>query len=197
MMDGRPLYPHGHHPVRRNRSIDGLYEATALSRTEHPVRYYYIDFDLSVRFAEGQPHLVLGDVGREDKVPELSADVPYDPFKVDVFSLGNLYHKEFVLVSYRIWSPIKLNEDANRAVQKYHNMEFLLPMIERMKQHHPAQRPNMDDVESQWKRIQAESSFMAPWRCSSKSETMIERALNDTVAAALGSLKNLKKSFVH
>ena len=100
MMDGRPLYPHGHHPVRRNRSIDGLYEATALSRTEHPVRYYYIDFDLSVRFAEGQPHLVLGDVGREDKVPELSADVPYDPFKVDVFILGNLFRQSFLQVCF-------------------------------------------------------------------------------------------------
>ena len=96
MMDGRPLFPQGHHPVRLSYSVDGLYEISAMSRTDHPVRYYYIDFGLSVHFKEGQPHLVLGDVGREDKVPELSVDVPYDPFKVDVFTLGNMYYKEFV-----------------------------------------------------------------------------------------------------
>ena len=98
MMDGRPLFPQGHHPVRLGYSIDGLCEVTPLSRTENPVRYYYIDFDLSIRFAEGEPHLALGDVGREDKVPELSSDIPYNPFKVDVFALGNMYYKEFYLV---------------------------------------------------------------------------------------------------
>ena len=99
MMDGRPLYPQGYHPVRQNVTPDALYEITPLSRTDHPVRYFYIDFDLSMRFAEGEPRLATGDVGRDDKVPELSKGVPYDPFKVDIFSLGNLYYKEFELVS--------------------------------------------------------------------------------------------------
>ena len=98
MMDGQPLFPHGHHPVRINYTVDALHKIAPLSRTDHPVRYYYIDFDLSMRFAEGEPHLAIGDVGREDKVPELSADVPYDPFKVDIFALGNLYYKHFCLV---------------------------------------------------------------------------------------------------
>lgn len=95
MMDGRALYPQGHHPVRLNFTPDALYEVAPLARAGNSVQYYYIDFDLSVRFAEGEPRLVVGDVGREDKVPELSNDVPYDPFKVDIFALGHLYYEEF------------------------------------------------------------------------------------------------------
>lgn len=98
MMDARTLYPEGHHPVRRNFTPDALYEVTPLSRADYSVRYYFIDFDLSVRFEEGEPHDVIGDVGRDNQVPELSDDVPYNAFKVDIFALGNLYYKEFCMV---------------------------------------------------------------------------------------------------
>ena len=84
----------------------------------------------------------------------------------------------------------------NYTPQKFHDMDFLLPMLDRMKQHKPEHRPDIDDVISQWKTIRAKNMFMASWRCSPKSETMIERALNDTVAVALGGLKTLKKSFI-
>ncbi len=95
MMDGRALYPGGYHPVRRNYTPDAMFNATPLTRTEQPVRYFYIDFGLSVMFSDGDPHYAVGDVGRDDKVPELSSDIPYDPFKVDIYALGNLYFKEF------------------------------------------------------------------------------------------------------
>lgn len=95
MMDGKPLFPSGHHPVRMNYSPDAVYELTPLSRAEHPVRYYYVDFGLSVRFPAGSPSLVVGDVGRNAEVPELSSTVPYDAFKADIYALGNLYDKEF------------------------------------------------------------------------------------------------------
>ena len=98
MMDARALYPEGYHPARRFVTPDGERQATPLSRTDYPVRYYYIDFDLSVRFEEGQSHNVIGDVGRDNEVPELSNDVPYNAFKVDIFALGNLYFKEFCKV---------------------------------------------------------------------------------------------------
>ncbi len=98
MMDGRPLYPHDHHPMRLNHSSDGVFELTPLSRTEHPVRYYFIDFGLSSLFRQGEPPIVLGRAGRDKEVPELSSEVPYNAYKVDVFALGNLYYKEFLLV---------------------------------------------------------------------------------------------------
>ena len=99
MMDARPLYPEGHHPVKRNHTPDGMYKISPLSRTDRPVRYYYIDYDLSVQFSPGVSAYVVGDVGRDREIPELSDDVPYDAFKVDVFALGKLSYKEFLEVS--------------------------------------------------------------------------------------------------
>ena len=100
-MDAQALYPEGFHPVRLNYTPDILYRATHFTRAEHPVRYFYIDFGLSTRFAPGASSYVLGDVGRDTDVPELSNDVPYDAFKVDIFSLGNVFSKEFEQVSPR------------------------------------------------------------------------------------------------
>ena len=99
MMDGRPLYPQGHHPVCRSLSPDAVYELVPLSRSDHPVRYYFVDYDISSLFPPGVPPLVVGRKGRDKEVPELSDDIPYDAFKVDVFALGNLFHKEFLEVS--------------------------------------------------------------------------------------------------
>lgn len=98
-MDAKPLYPDGHHPVRLEASLDALYDVTPLPRTGRSIRYYYIDFGLSVRFPKGAPSLVVGDVGRDAEVPELSPDVPYDAFPVDIYALGNMLFKHFAQVS--------------------------------------------------------------------------------------------------
>ena len=98
MMDGRPLYPHDHHPLRQDYSTDAIYEVHPLARIDHPVRYYFIDFELSVRIPEGSSPMVLGRAGRDKSIPELSFDVPYDAFKADIYALGNMYDKEFLLV---------------------------------------------------------------------------------------------------
>lgn len=75
-----------------------MYELTPLSRMEHPVRYFFIDFGISIRFAEGAPPHAIGIEGRCKDAPEMSFDVPYDAYKVDVFALGSLYSKEFLEV---------------------------------------------------------------------------------------------------
>ena len=103
MMDGRPLYPHGHHPVRRNRSIDGLYEATALSRTEHPVRYYYIDFGLSRKYDASETNpLEAPIIGGDRTVPEFQKDDgrPCNPFPTDIYYLGNMIREDFMQVCF-------------------------------------------------------------------------------------------------
>lgn len=98
MMDGRPLYPQGHHPVQLDYSPDNVYELTPLARIDHPVRYFFIDFGISHRFDDGAPTILVGRRGRNQDVPELSATIPYDAFKVDVYALGDVYHKEFMQV---------------------------------------------------------------------------------------------------
>ncbi len=95
MMDAQPLYPEGYHPARPDHTPDALYKVTPLSRADHPVRYYYIDFGLSTCFSPGASSHVVGEIGRDTEVPELSDDIPYDAYKVDIFSLGNVYSKEF------------------------------------------------------------------------------------------------------
>ena len=98
MMDGWPLYPGGFHPIRRRFSPDAIEKIKPLSRMDHPVRYFYIDFGLSEHFAPGASSLVVGDVGRDAEVPELSSTVPYDGYKADIYALGNFFYKEFVQV---------------------------------------------------------------------------------------------------
>lgn len=97
-MDGRALYPDGHHPVRTEYLPDGVLDAHPLARSGSGVRYLFIDFGLSQLFEEGEPTVVLGCTGRDKEIPELSNEVPYDAYRADVFALGNLYYKEFLSV---------------------------------------------------------------------------------------------------
>ena len=99
MMDSKPLYPRGFHPVYPHRLPDAMPEAPVLSRSAFPVRYYYVDFGISSYIPpEVEDKVVEGDLGRDQEVPELSRYIPYDPFKVDIFVLGNVFKKEFLQV---------------------------------------------------------------------------------------------------
>ena len=100
MMDATRLYPNGHHPIRLGYTPDTLYPVSALPRAGRDVHYFYIDFGLASQFQNGSSSLVVGDVGREEEVPELSDTVPYDAFKVDIFALGKLYSREFEQVCF-------------------------------------------------------------------------------------------------
>ncbi|KAI0944014.1 hypothetical protein AcV7_001949 [Taiwanofungus camphoratus] len=174
MMDGRPLFPNGHHPVRDSHSADGVYELTPLSRIDHPVRYLFIDFGLSTRSAPGAPHYVLGREGRDKEVPELSSEIAYDAFKVDIFAMGNLYDKEFV--------------------QKYHGLEFLQPLIDAMKQQDSDRRPNAETAFALFERIRRQlNSPLLRWRLRSRDESQPERVLYDTMAAAREGIYHLKR----
>lgn len=97
-MDGEPLFPKGHHPVRLDYLEDGVHDAPYLSRQNHPVKYYFIDFGISSYFDPGVVPLVIGTQGRDKEPPELDDRRPYNPFPLDIFILGNLYRKEFVEV---------------------------------------------------------------------------------------------------
>lgn len=99
MMDARPLFPEGHHPVRMDYASDGILRTSHLNRQDHPVKYYFIDFGLSSHFKPHDIPLVVGTKGRDKEPPELSDTDPYNLFPLDMYILGNLYLQEFVQVS--------------------------------------------------------------------------------------------------
>ncbi|KAI0657829.1 kinase-like domain-containing protein [Cubamyces menziesii] len=173
MMDAKPLYPDGHHPVRLNFAPDGMHRVTPLPRAGRSIRYYYIDFGLALQFQPGVTPTALGRVGRDREVPELSDTVPYDPLKVDIFALGHLYSQEFE--------------------KKYDSMEFLIPLIELMTRREPTERADAEQLLLKWEEIRRDlnkSSFR--WRLAPKGEPAIERVLNDTVAVAWHGISHLK-----
>ena len=97
MIDGRPLYPNGHHPVTLDQSLDYTTIVYPLPRTGRKVKYYFIDFDLSKHFKDDESPLALGTFGRF-KAPELSETVPYNAFMVDVWILGRTYERDLLEV---------------------------------------------------------------------------------------------------
>ena len=99
MMDAEALVPRGFHPVLYDMLPDNSDIAPQKSRATVPVKYYYTDFGISSHFQPGESSLVSGDQGLDQQVPELSDDVPYDAFKVDIFIIGNLLKSECLAVS--------------------------------------------------------------------------------------------------
>ncbi|KAJ7587976.1 hypothetical protein C8J56DRAFT_1164650 [Mycena floridula] len=60
------------------------------------LRYFFIDFGLSDEYPDGQEHArTTGIVGQIKVTPELSDDVPYNPFKSDIVQLGAVFKKCF------------------------------------------------------------------------------------------------------
>ncbi|CDO77756.1 hypothetical protein BN946_scf184993.g19 [Trametes cinnabarina] len=174
MMDAKRLYPSGHHPIRLEYTPDTLYPISALPRAGREIRYFYIDFGLAAMFPYGSSSYVVGDVGRDDEVPELSDKVPYDAFKVDIFALGNLYAKEFE--------------------RKYKHMEFLSSLVESMTRQQPQQRPTAEQALQEWMKTRATlGETLFRWRLAPKEEPAIERVVNDTVAVAWEGIYHLKK----
>ena len=91
LMDATHMYPLGFHPVEELCLHDIKTPAPRISRLEAGVKYYFVDYGISSYFPPGsRRELVLGIAGRDQDVPELSKDVPYDPFKVDIFTIGNV-----------------------------------------------------------------------------------------------------------
>ena len=104
-MDATHMYPQGFHPVEDLFLDDIRTPAPRISRLEAGVKYYYVDYGISSHLPPGsRRELVLGIAGRDQDVPELSKKVPYDPFKVDIFTIGNVLRGEFQAVGF--YSPL-------------------------------------------------------------------------------------------
>ena len=103
MMDASPMYPRSFHPTAQDwlpHDITTYAPHCSRSSAPVPIKYYFIDFGYSSRFAPDETNrLVVGSKGLDGEVPELSDDVPYDPFRLDVFVVGNMFRQTFLSVS--------------------------------------------------------------------------------------------------
>ena len=100
MMDGNAMYPNGFHPIKIHCTPDALDLAEHTSRSVSGAKYYFVDFGLSSYFPDTtSSKLVTGTDGRDQDPPELSDTDAYDPFKLDIFIIGNMLKRDFCEVS--------------------------------------------------------------------------------------------------
>ncbi|KAG8990792.1 hypothetical protein FRB94_013099 [Tulasnella sp. JGI-2019a] len=132
MMDARAMFPEGWHPQGYERKPDGqLIKNSSPSRTAvGGVRYFFIDFGLSSLREDS----TVGFSGQE-RAPELSYDVPYDPYKLDVYVLGMAYKQLLV--------------DLNSGV------DFVKPLIAYMTLEAPEDRPTAAEAVERFQLIRS------------------------------------------
>jgi len=118
MMDGRSLFLKGWHPQADHKLPDGklIWNDTPSRTACGGVRYHFIDFGISTKDA----NMTVGRAG-QIRVPELSNDVPYNPYKLDVYILGKAYQ--------------------DYLVKKIEGVDFVLPLITYMTPENPEDRP--------------------------------------------------------
>ncbi|KIK75717.1 hypothetical protein PAXRUDRAFT_113073, partial [Paxillus rubicundulus Ve08.2h10] len=100
MMDAKYLYPDGWHPIMIEETPNLMGTLRPRNRSDVEVVYYFIDFGLSTLHPSEETLFVMGGTARDKTVPEFKSDMPYDPFKADIFILGHMFQTEF-LTKYR------------------------------------------------------------------------------------------------
>ncbi|KAG6809342.1 hypothetical protein H0H92_000633 [Tricholoma furcatifolium] len=99
MADSVHLYKTPPHPFSLRETLDfSGFPSLIFSRTQKPLKYYLIDFDLAKEYPPGTPRLERVPWGGDRSVPEHKLGVPCDPFPVDVYCLGNCIRENFVEV---------------------------------------------------------------------------------------------------
>ncbi|KAG7094696.1 hypothetical protein E1B28_005515 [Marasmius oreades] len=139
MMDSRPLYDLPIHPANPLMARDWSRKVRVFTRTERPVKYYYIDFGLS----EQQPQNRKRCYGGDRTVPEFKRNEPADPFTVDIYRLGNLFRE--CLMSGTL-SPTLF--------PKRRGLEFMDGLITDMTLPDPDKRPTIHEVVSRFGTLQ-------------------------------------------
>ncbi|TDL17193.1 hypothetical protein BD410DRAFT_581799 [Rickenella mellea] len=181
MLDATSMYPDGFHPMFQvaSRGFKGNRSARYVQRSDaRSVKYYFIDFGLSSSFQDhSQTRLVTGRDCQLKDVPELSNDIPYDPFPVDIFLLGHLYN-EFL-------------------ISKYPNLQFLLPLASSMTRENPKSRPSAEEALRQFYELTSNQPWISrKWRLQSPEETTKQRYVLNAKYTAQQGLQLLKRIIV-
>lgn len=101
MMDPKPVLPDLFHFAADYRTRDYRGYVHPYSRTARPVKYYWTDFGLARRYNPDDVNpLEVPIFGGDKSVPEFKRDphAPRDPFRTDVYYVGNLIKEDFLQV---------------------------------------------------------------------------------------------------
>ncbi|KAJ6555187.1 hypothetical protein DFH09DRAFT_1493362 [Mycena vulgaris] len=154
MMDVQHLYPRRFHPQFQSKPLD--YEGTLkhFTRTQAPVKYYLIDFGISLRFdpAQTDSRVALPIIGADKTVPEFEEGgnrYPVDPFATDIYYLGNLIRSQFL--------------DIHPGREGF---EFMRPLVADMVKRDPKERPTIDEVVGRFETI---VSGLSAWKLRSRA----------------------------
>ncbi|EJD38712.1 hypothetical protein AURDEDRAFT_139510 [Auricularia subglabra TFB-10046 SS5] len=119
-------------------------------------RYYFIDFGVSSR----DEYLVTGSICRDASAPELSETVPYNPFKLDVYLIGNHFLEDYL--------------------NKYSNLEFLRPLLLHMTRRDPNGRPTAEESLQTLKQVASHpSDIRFRWRLRKRGEGVVSALFFD------------------
>lgn len=98
-MDPKPLYPNMFHPFSPNMNRALTKKAKHYTRSERPVKYYFIDFGISGKYPSRDGVSEPIHIGGDRTVPEFQgSNETHDPFPTDVYYVGNLFREEFLQV---------------------------------------------------------------------------------------------------
>lgn len=148
-MDGSPLYLEGFNPAHQHRHPTLRRYAKRKRRLyASPVKYYFIDFGLSVMENEewgSDPKRWFGSDGHEQSASELlhySTVTPYDAYLLDVFILGKVFERSLLEVGITITITLSLLMHS----QRYSNIDILRPIVEGMTREPPEERMALEDA---------------------------------------------------
>ncbi|KAJ7658012.1 hypothetical protein B0H17DRAFT_1185712 [Mycena rosella] len=155
---------HGVHPLQSDRTPEFTGNARYSTRTRNPVKYYWIDFDLSSEHNPAEaPLLTAPGYGGDNNVPEFRfKDTMWDLFAVDVWCLGDTIRQtlthvcSFSLADFALGSPL---------YPKRRGLEFLHGPVADITSEDPVKRPNMDDVVNRFSEIKA---GLSQWKLRSR-----------------------------
>ncbi|KAI0823384.1 kinase-like domain-containing protein [Trametes gibbosa] len=122
------VYSDTPHPMFRSKNYEFTGKVKLRTRTECPVKYYYTDFGISCQIsAETKRPREPPVLGGDRSVPEhQKLDEPRDPYRTDMYCLGNVIRMQFI--------------------QRYSSFDFLAPLVNEMVRDDPAERPDITSV---------------------------------------------------
>ncbi|KAF9258856.1 hypothetical protein L218DRAFT_909023 [Marasmius fiardii PR-910] len=148
LMDHSPLYDVPPHPAMPTKSRDWSREVKPSTRTDRPVHYYIIDFDLSKQYdpKDGPRYLEPG-YGGDKSVPEFQRNEVCDPFPVDFYRIANIFKNCFTVGGWEDLFP------------KRRGLEFMDELLNDMTDPDPKKRPKMDEVMERFTKIHKSLSW--------------------------------------